>query len=244
MMKTGRAAARQGVIRVLVTAALVLAAAGIVFYLVITYTPELVRVLRSGSVSDVEEYIEQAGNEGRWLLILLQAIETVAIVLPAMPVYICAGAIYGKLEGIAMCYGTNIVMNILIFLAARRLKVTVKEVLDSPKSGKLEELLRRAKRPRWIVFSMCLLPIVPNGLIPYIAAQTGCPARDFLKGLCLGCLPSIVFFVCCGDLLLSEDYQLLIPVAVFLAAALVLAAVFRKPLIAWAEPRLRALGKS
>ena len=109
------------------------------------HTPKILSLLESGNISDIEDYIRSEGEEGELVLILLQVVETVAIVLPALPVYICAGVVYGKLKGFLMCYLTNIVMNIIIFSAARRLKSSTAQFTHALKNQKLEELIHKAK---------------------------------------------------------------------------------------------------
>ena len=63
-------------------------------------------------------------------MVVLQVIETISIVIPAMPVYICSGILFGKAVGIAICYTTNLILNILIFLAARKMKYVKSKVLN------------------------------------------------------------------------------------------------------------------
>lgn len=141
-------------------------------------------------------------------MVVLQVIETISIVILAMPVYICSGILFGKAVGIAICYTTNLILNILIFLAARKMKYVKSKVLNLSKQKTVRKLLDSAKHVDRVVIVMCFLPIVPNGMIPYLSAQTDSKCRDFTRALAIGSAPAIAFYVCCGDILISESYKL------------------------------------
>ncbi|MBQ9438251.1 MAG: VTT domain-containing protein, partial [Lachnospiraceae bacterium] len=163
----------------------------------------------------------------------------VAIVLPAMPVYICAGALYGKLKGIFMCYLTNFIMNILIFLGARKMKVSLAEFANFQINPKLDEWIKEARHMDRVVLLMCMLPVIPNGMIPYISAQTNVSLKDFAKAMSIGCLPGVVFFVCCGDMLLSEHFRITLPIVLSAAVVIIIMMIFRKNIAVWLEPKIR-----
>ena len=103
-------------------------------------------------------------------MVVLQVIETISIVIPAMPVYICSGILFGKAVGIAIFYTTNLILNILIFLAARKMKYVKSKVLNLSKQKTVRKLLDSSKHVDRVVIVMYFLPIVPNGLIPYLSA--------------------------------------------------------------------------
>ncbi len=117
-----------------------------------------------------DNYLDQYGTAGKYLLVVLQVIETISIVIPAMPVYICSGILFGKAVGIAIFYTTNPILNILIFLAARKMKYVKSKVLNLSKQKTVRKLLDSSKHVDRVVIVMYFLPIVPNGLIPYLSA--------------------------------------------------------------------------
>ena len=227
--------------RMMLEIVLIAAALIIVVLLLREHTPKILKLLEDGNVSGIETYIKAEGEKGRFVLILLQVIETVTIVLPAMPVYICAGAVYGKLQGFLMCYLTNILMNILIFIAARKMKTSTLEFARFQKNQKLEELMTAAQHPERLVVAMCLLPIVPNGMIPYISAQTGIRPMTFTAALAVGSLPSILVYVCFGDLLLSEHFKITLPLVIIVAVLVIILMLFKKKITAFLEPKLKKL---
>lgn len=134
-----------------------------------------------------------------------------------------------------MCYTTNLVMNALIFLIARKLNISVSEFAKFEKNLKLEEWMRQTKHPGRIVFLMCMMPIIPNGMIPYIAAQTKITLAEFMTALAIGCLPGIAVFVSGGDFLLSNHFNVSLPILLLLAAVIGIAMLFKNKIAAWIE---------
>ena len=92
-------------------------------------------------------------------MVVLQVIETISIVIPAMPVYIGAGILLGKAVGIAICYTTNLILNILIFLAARKMKYVKSKVLNLSKPKTVRKLLDSAKHVDRVVLSCVFFPL-------------------------------------------------------------------------------------
>ena len=173
------------------------------------------------------------------MLVVLQVIETISIVIPAMPVYICSGILFGKAAGIAICYTTNLILNILIFLTARKMKYVKSKVLNPNKQKTVRKLLDSAKHVDRVVIAMCFLPIVPNGMIPYLSAQTDIKCRDFSRALAIGSAPAIAFYVCCGDILISESYKLILFFIIVIAILAFIGFLFRKKLIVFFAPKIK-----
>ena len=201
---------------------LVVAAVLIVLFGLHQHAPNIIKILESGNLAALDEYLNHYGTVGKYLLVLLQAIETISIVIPAMPVYICSGMLFGKAKGIAICYLTNLVLNVLIFLVARKTKKFKSKMLDLNKQKTVRKLLESAKHVDRVVIAMCFLPIVPNGMIPYLSAQTDIKCKEFTRALAIGSLPAIAFYVCCGDILISESYKIILFLIVLVVILVIL----------------------
>lgn len=218
---------------------LVSATIAIVFYWIHQHAPNIIKILESGDLDKLDDYLDQYGTAGKYLLVVLQVIETISIVIPAMPVYICSGILFGKAAGIAICYTTNLILNVLIFLAARKMKYVKSKVLNLNKQKTVRKLLDSAKHVDRVVIAMCFLPIVPNGMIPYLSAQTDIKCRDFSRALAIGSAPAIAFYVCCGDILISESYKLILFFIIVIAILAFIGFLFRKKLIAFFAPKIK-----
>lgn len=235
MADENRKIGRRKIIRLVIDALLVIAAVIIFARIFQIHTPKVIKILETGNITDVENYIRSEGKLGRYILIGLQILETVSIVLPSMPIYICAGVLFGKVQGFLMCYLTNLVMNFVIFSLARKMKATTGEFSKVERNEKLEKLMKVTDKPDLLVILMNFLPIIPNGMIPYVCEQTKMSTLAFMRGLAVGSLPAIFVYVCCGDFLLSENWKQFIPVLVVLVVIVLLVVLFRKRITGWIE---------
>lgn len=227
MKKTKHLTARTAVEIICISTAVIIAA-----FLLHRHTPRILVYLEKDDIDGLTSYIRGEGQIGEIVLIVLQVVETISIFLPALPVYICAGIIYGRLEGILMCYVTNLVINACMFLMARKMHISVTKIPKYGQNPKVRELMQHMQNPKRAILIISLLPIIPNGMIPYIAASTDVTFWGFLEALSLGCLPGIILNVVCGDALLTINWRMFLPVIIVIAAAAALIYLFRKPIAA------------
>ena len=193
------------IVMIVLVAGLIASVAGFFYF----HTPRIIGMLRAGDVEGIEAYISSAGNRGRAFLVLIQTIETVVIFLPALPVYIAAGVVYGPLQGILLCYLTNVVVNLVMFYVIRRLKVRTAEFFSSKRSSKIEAWLSASHHPVRAFFVLCLLPVLPNGMVTLLATKSTLTLRQYAYALVTGCLPAIAVSVLFGDFLMGRIVLLL-----------------------------------
>lgn len=211
-----------------------------VVHLLFQHSPKIFQYLENNDIVGLTTYIRGEGRRGESVLIILQILETISIVLPALPIYITAGIVYGKGKGILMCYLTNLVVNACMFLWARKRKMDVSKNIHYGRNPKVEELMKQVKDPKRVVLYMCLLPVVPNGTIPYMAAKTRVTFVGFIQSLAIGCLPTIALDVVCGDAFLTVNWHIFLPIIVILALMAALVFIFRKQIMTRLEPYIRS----
>jgi uncharacterized membrane protein YdjX (TVP38/TMEM64 family) len=211
-----------------IEAACIAAVAVLALCLLSVHTPKILLYLENDDISGMTSYIRGEGRLGEAVLIGLQALETLSIFLPALPVYICAGIIYGRVEGILICYITNLVLNAIMFTFARRSRGSSSLIPDFGKNPKVDQIMSRVKDPGKAVIVISLIPVVPNGTIPFIAAQTDITLAKYIRSLAVGCLPAISLNVICGDALLTINWKVFLPVIVVLAIAAAVIYLSRK----------------
>jgi uncharacterized membrane protein YdjX (TVP38/TMEM64 family) len=219
--------------RVIIEVLCIAAAAAFAAYVLHEHTPRILEYLETDDISGLTGYIRGEGKIGEIVLIALQAVETISIFLPALPVYVCAGIIYGRLEGIIMCYITNLVINAAMFTFARRTGADVSRNSKYGRNQKVEEIMKRVRKPETAVLVISMLPVVPNGTIPYLAAGTEITFGGFMRSLAVGCLPSIVLNVICGDALLTISWHIFLPVIIVIAVLAAIVFILRRRFSAW-----------
>ncbi len=172
-----------------------------------TMIPELLKVLKSGNEKEIESYLANAGHwNGFICTVLLSFLQVVSIVLPGMPIQIAAGAVYGMVRGSIFCYFGYVSANVVVFAVARRVGSNVTDRISTKFKGNRFTDRLKAVNPGFAVALGCLMPGIPNGIIPYVAAQTQLTYSGFTIAVALGSLFPIVTACMTGHFLLSGDY--------------------------------------
>lgn len=215
----------------------------VAIYLIVTFIPGILELLREGRYEDIEVFLRQQGKTGFVILVALQVLQTITIVFPGIPIYVAAGLVYGKVWGTLICYITYIVSNSAVFLFARKMGSVSDQIVSSRKKKKNSEevatsLLQRTKYPGYITAALCVIPVIPNGLVPYIAARTEITFKRFLLAIAVGCFPGILLFIWCGSLILNGHIGLLVGICIIAAACFVLFLVFKKKLTAFVNEKI------
>ena len=165
----------------------------------------LLVLLRAGDREGMARYLAAQGNGwGALLIAALQLIQVVGVVFPSTPIQLAAGAVLGILPGVLACEGGYLVGNLLVFAVLRWVGKR-RHILPPGRMGRLRRWMDRA-HPGWMVLLASLLPLVPNGLIPYVAAQTALPMGSFALAVSLGSLPGILGWCAVGSILRRGDW--------------------------------------
>ena len=183
----------------LVPVLVVIAVAILIWFAFGDKIPGLIPLLKEGDSQKIADYLAQeTGIKGVIAVVLLQAVQIASIVMPGMAIQVAAGLIYGWLEGFLMCYIGFVASNLCVFLFARKMgSDRIRDVSMGRTSQWLLEKLNGTK-PQFMVVVANMVPAVPNGIIPYIAAKLqillSCLAGQFIiKGQWLYTLLTVVF---------------------------------------------------
>ena len=127
-------------------------------------------------------------------MIAMSALQVVSIVLPGFAIQIAAGIIYGGVRSFFMCYFGFILGNVLVFGFARKMGNQISNIanIDKPKNNWIREKMASAN-PAFVVGFVNLLPILPNGIIPYIAARSSIRSYEYVMAICVTSWIQILF---------------------------------------------------
>ena len=123
----------------------------------------------------------------------------IAAVVPATPLVVAAGALFGLWGGIAIVTGAAFTAAVFAFLCSRFL---LRERITPLLSGRLaiDRLQRQITFHGWkAVFIVRLSPVFPFGLISYAFGITGISLRHFMIGN-IGSLPNMFVYTYSGSL--------------------------------------------
>ena len=170
--------------------------------------PGLIPLLKEGDGEKIADYLAQeTGIKGVIAVILLQMIRVVGIVLPGMAIQVAAGLIYGWLQGFFMCYFGFVLSNLLIFVFARKMgSGRLREVSMGRTSQWLMEKLNGTK-PQFMVVIANMVPAIPNGVIPFIAAKTDITAKEYVTAVAMGSWLQILTSCMAGQFIIQGKWM-------------------------------------
>jgi uncharacterized membrane protein YdjX (TVP38/TMEM64 family) len=225
----------------LIVLALMLA---LIVFLVVELIPLLKEVLQNTSdESKVLSYIQAYGAQGVPVLMALQALQVMMTFLPAAIIQILAGLSYGVWVGALICIAGTILGNLIVFTVLRQLKSAfssffkergergeMDEQADKPKKNRFLSIakLNQMKHPEYVAFFLFLIPGLPNGILPYIFAQTKITTLRYLVSVAAACVPTTLLCTWLGERISKGDYQTAVILVVILIAILAVVLIFRK----------------
>lgn len=197
--------------------------------------PGFFDVLERGDQTEIEQYIRSFGSiRGMLLAFLLQFIQILSVFFPGGPIQIAIGIVFGTLEGFIICHVGYVLANLLVFYSARRLGNRLDQLFAGSRTKKLK-FISNAKHPGFVVALSCLMPLLPNGLVPYIAARTKITTLRFTVSVYLGSIPTLLLLCAIGNKILMGDYFKVVLLCVLLGAGVFLLYFNRNRIFALGE---------
>ncbi len=236
------------IVVVLVTLILITA---IILFALDSILPGFSDVLEHGDHTQIEQYIRSFGSVGGAMLgFLLQFIQILSVLFPGGPIQIAIGVVFGTFEGFLICLSGYVLANLFVFWSARKLGNRLDQLFSGSRTNRLR-FITEAKHPGFVVALSCLLPFLPNGLVPYIAARTKISTGRFLLATFLGCMPTLFLLCAIGNTLLMGNYKKVILLSALLVIGVLLLYLTRNRLFAlseriqtsWEEKQSRRLSK-
>lgn len=180
-------------------------AAGILLILLILWDMRVVirQVIQSGNPEIMRQYFGTLGWKGVVILFLLQMIQVITSLIPALSLQAAAGASYGLMAGTALILAGMTAGNMIVYLLAQRLLDQLGE------TSRIKQLLNRfdqfmdGRNKNLWCFLMFLLPILPNLVKPYLAAVTEIRRRVFLISCSVGSVIPVMAGAVIGNLIVE-----------------------------------------
>ncbi|NCB34042.1 MAG: TVP38/TMEM64 family protein, partial [Erysipelotrichia bacterium] len=169
--------------------------------------PELLSLLSSGNQQAISDYISHMGAwKGMLMVYLISILQVVSIFIPGIVIQLSAGLVFPWPIAFSLCYLGFVTGNVLVFFVARRLGNRVLNKL--PIMTKMQ-WLKDNTDPRKMVFYFalaCLVPGVPNGVIPYAAATTSIRGKGFAIAILASSWVQILSNCVAGHFLIRAEY--------------------------------------
>lgn len=165
---------------------------------------ELIHILEHGNQQELTDYLQQQSTIGGyfvlWLICIMQVI---SIFFPGMVIQIAGALIYGWWKSFLICWIGFVSGNCVAFCVGRIFKKNVSALLK--KENALIQKINQG-HPVFVVAISCMIPGIPNGIIPYISAQTNIPTKGFVIAVASSCWIQILLNCIAGHFLAQGEY--------------------------------------
>ena len=169
---------------------------------------EMITLIRNGDEQQLSAF--RAGQSmftGLVALFLVSILQVVSIVLPG-PVFQVAGAvIFGWWRSFLVCWAGFVCGNGLVFFLARFFGRSLTEALGlEQKNGWLLNKMNSAD-PRFVTALACMIPGIPNGIIPYVAQRCDMRLYSFVFAIAASSWINILLNCIAGHFLARGEYM-------------------------------------
>ena len=155
-------------------------AAALVYFAFRDAFPDLLPLLKSGDVEEIQDYLRGVGTwKGVLCTVLLQMLQVFSLVISGVPIQVAAGVVYGTFVALIICLlSSTLALTLSLFLWKGMGKRMSKWFPVEEKQLRLiNRLAESGAPPRFVVFLGGMIPVLPNGLIPLLAAKDSRFAR-------------------------------------------------------------------
>ena len=192
----------------LILIALIVLTGVICWYMFKDVLVEMIALIRNGDEQQLSAFLAgQSLFTGLAALFLVSILQVVSIVLPG-PVFQVAGAvIFGWWRSFLVCWTGFVCGNGLVFFLARFFGRSLTEALGlEQKNGWLLNKMNSAD-PRFVTALACMIPGIPNGIIPYVAQRCDMRLYSFVFAIAASSWINILLNCIAGHFLARGEYM-------------------------------------
>lgn len=182
--------------------------AGVFLYFYIKYGKQLYQIF--ANTENLKAFLAQFHGFDKWVFVAIRAFQTVIKIIPAEPLEIGSGVLYGTWGGLLLCMlGTMIGSFVIIALTRAFGRPLVSAFIPLEKIETLR-FFQDKKRVYLSLFFIYLIPGTPKDVLTYVAGLTGLDMKKFLLITGIARIPSIITSTWCGQEIINKNYTLAI----------------------------------
>lgn len=167
-------------------------------------------------VKDISSFKKWMGQFRPWSAVVftaIRAMQTVVKFIPAEPLEIGSGVVFGWFGGMCLCLLGSVIGSIVILILTRHLGVRVLELFRLRKKLQSMRFLQNREKRNILLIIFFLIPGSPKDVITYFVGLTDINLVEFMIIASIARIPSIVSSTICGAYLGENNY--VIAAAVF-----------------------------
>lgn len=151
--------------------------------------------------ASMKEWISSFGIYDEVIFVLIRALQTVIKIIPAEPLEIGAGYIWGTYKGLALCMlGTEIGSGVILILTSVFGTKLLNMLFDTRQINEWS-FISNVKRKYLFLIVLYLIPGTPKDFITYFVGITDTKILPFLIITGIARIPSIITSTWCGEIL-------------------------------------------
>lgn len=194
---------------------------------------ELVHLLEHEDQGEMSAYLaSQSTFHGYFLLWLICVLQVISIFFPGMIIHITGAFIYKWWKSFLICWFGFVSGNAIVFAFARVFGKSISLALEAKekKQNWLVEKINQGNQV-FVVAIACMIPGVPNGIIPYLAARTNISMKDFVTAVACSSWIQILLNCIVGHFWVQGEYGFMILAIAIEISIIVLVAKNRDKLL-------------
>lgn len=221
-------------LKILLLFAVLLLMLAIVYLALRNVMPGILDLLRSGKAEDIQAYLQAEGPKRSIVCVaLLQVLQVWSIFISGMPLQVAAGVVLGTLRGFVVCHFFSTFALTASLVVWRKLGSRLENWLAlSDKNLRMIAWFRGLNSPpRYVIVLSGMIPVMPKGLVPVMAAKMDITVRQFAFAIWLGTLPNV--FLCCaiGNALINGHWMTSAAYILCMFGLVALLWIFMKPVL-------------
>ena len=145
---------------------------------------QLYELIKTGDQEQIAAYLNSQSQWGGMVaLFFCSILQVVSIVIPGMVIQITGALIYGWWKSFLICWIGFTAGNAFVFIMARIFGKSIEIATEKePKSTWLMSKINNGN-PVLVIAVACMIPGIPNGIIPYIAARARITLQQFVRAV-------------------------------------------------------------
>lgn len=145
---------------------------------------ELFTLLETGDQEQIAAYLNGQSQWGGYVaLFFCSILQVVSIFMPGMLIQITGALIYGWWKAFLICWIGFTAGNAFVFFFARLFGKSMEIALNMEKKSSWLMNKINSGNPELVIAVACMVPGIPNGIIPYIAARSRITFGEFTKAV-------------------------------------------------------------
>lgn len=153
-------------------------------------------------------WLEQFGAFDEVIFILIRAAQTVFKFIPAEPLEIGSGYVWGAVPGMFYCVIGNMLGTLAIFALTKKFGKKLINILFPRNDKKIIDTFNKSTHIYWLLFFLYLIPGSPKDGLTYFVALTPVKKLPFMIMTFIARLPSVFSSTICGEVASEGQYAL------------------------------------